>query len=533
MRFAVRYSSLLAAGCLAMMIRPSPPTAAAPTAEKGLNWIWTNDATRASAPDGTRYFRKTFAVKGDPNDARLEITADNAFTIWINEKLVGSGEQWQQLYKFDVSKHLKTGNNLIAVEARNEGESPAGLLATLQFGDMSGKNIIQTNSTWKAAKTVTSADWRKSGFDDAKWEAATILAKFGDGPWQNLSVTGGGKGRFVVPEGFRVETVVAPGTQIEGEANAAHRISFVNMCFDAKGRLLLSQEGGPIVLCLDPDKEGVFTRLVAYCDLVKNCHGMCWAHNALYVVGDGPQGTGLYSCRDTNPKREQGSNKLDKVELLAKFRGGMGEHGPHAVVHGPDDKLYVVIGNHASAEVDKLAANSPLTRWPKGLPGRDQGQPGSTEDVLLPRQNDANGHAANILAPGGTIWRFDLDGKNPALVAAGFRNQFDAAFAPDGELFTFDSDMEWDEGLPWYRAVRVCHCPPGSDFLWRTGAANTPAYYLDSLPPVLETGRGSPTGVEFYDHDAFPSHYRGRTVHVRLVDRSSMGRSFEARWRKL
>ena len=96
-----------------------------------------------------------------------------------------------------------------------------------------------------------------------------------------------------------------------------------------------------------------------------------------------------------------------------------------------------------------------------------------------------------------------------SLVAAGFRNHFDAAFSPSGELFTFDSDMEWDEGLPWYRAVRVCHCPPGADFVWRTGAANTPNYYLDSLPPLYETGRGSPVGLEFYDHYQFGPEYRG------------------------
>src|SRR5262249_36970302 len=78
-----------------------------------------------------------------------------------------------------------------------------------------------------------------------------------------------------------------------------------------------------------------------------------------------------------------------------------------------------------------------------------------------------------------------------------------------GELFTFDSDMEWDENLPWYRHVRICHVTPGADYVWRTGAANTPNYYIDSLSPLFETGRGSPVGVEFYDHIAFPAKYRG------------------------
>lgn len=307
---------------------------------------------------------------------------------------------------------------------------------------------------------------------------------------------------FQVPQGFRVETVVAPGTAIEGDAN--RKLSIVNMCFDSKGRLFLAQEGGPILLCAEPGKDGAFSKLVPYCTQMTNCHGMCWVEQVLYLVGNGPQGVGLYRCRDTSAK-----DRIDSVELIFKYKGGMGEHGPHAVIHGPDNMLYLVIGNHAWAKIDKLGDRSPLKRWPTGLPGPDQGKPGTTEDVLLPRLNDANGHAANILAPGGTIWRVGLDGKNPELVVAGFRNHFDAVFNPAGELFTFDSDMEWDVELPWYRHVRVSHCPPGADFVWRTGAANTPSYYVDSLPPMVETGRGSPTGVECYDHSAFPKKYRG------------------------
>jgi hypothetical protein len=69
-------------------------------------------------------------------------------------------------------------------------------------------------------------------------------------------------------------------------------------------------------------------------------------------------------------------------------------------------------------------------------------------------------------------------------------------------------------GLPWYRAG-VCHRPP-ADFVCHR--RRTPDYYLDSLPPTLETGRGSPVGVEFYDHHAFPSA-TARVFHGRLVHR--------------
>jgi putative heme-binding domain-containing protein len=325
-----------------------------------------------------------------------------------------------------------------------------------------------------------------------------VLGPYGKtGRWTGQDWEGGGDDRFTVPKDFRVEMAAK-------NPNPKDPFSLINLCFDARGRLFVSREGGPILVCTQPDKDGAFQSVKPFCQQVKSCQGMCWVKDVLFLVGDGPQGTGLYRCRDT-----KAADQIDEVTLVHKFKGNMGEHGPHAILHGPDDKLYLVVGNHAWAQPEKLAANSPLTRWPTGNMGPDQGRPNTTEDVLLPRLNDGRGHAAGILAPGGTIWRLDPDGTNFALVAAGFRNHFDAAFGPDGELFTFDSDMEWDEGLPWYRPVRVCHCPPGADFVWRTGAANTPNYYLDSLPPIAETGRGSPVGMEYYDHSAFPERYRG------------------------
>ena len=65
------------------------------------------------------------------------------------------------------------------------------------------------------------------------------------------------------------------------------------------------------------------------------------------------------------------------------------------------------------------------------------------------------------MAPGGWICRTDPDGKHWELLCAGFRNQYDIAFNPDGELFTYDADMEWDTGTPWYRPTRVNHCVLG------------------------------------------------------------------------
>jgi putative heme-binding domain-containing protein len=494
MRYAKTVTALC--GLLAAWWTSAPAQAPqAPTAQ----WIWFNAGNPTqSAPAETVYFRRTFTLDHNVEQATLDITADDAFQVWLNGTLVGAGDTWQRVFRFDVGKNLVKGSNVLAVAATNTSVSPAGLMAHLRYVPTGQPaQALVTDGAWKVSKTPA-AGWQKIDFDDTKWAKVLVLGPVGKtAPWHNQGQAAGGKPRFTVPAGFKVEPYVKlPDND--------PKFSLVNMCFDAKGRLLVSRENGPIYLCTAPDKAGVLQEVRVYCDLVKNSQGMCWVKDALLLVGNGPMGTGLYRCRDT-----KGQDKIDDVQLLHQFQGGMGEHGPHAVLHGPDDMLYVVIGNHAWAKVDKLAPNSPLTRWPTGGMGPDQGKARTTEDVLLPRLNDARGHAANILAPGGTIWRMDRDGKNVSLVAAGFRNHFDAAFGPNGELFTFDSDMEWDEGLPWYRAVRICHCPPGADFVWRTGAANTPDYYLDSLPPAAETGRGSPVGVECYDHVAFPKEYRG------------------------
>jgi putative heme-binding domain-containing protein len=485
-----------AAICLGALL---PLSASDARAESGVQWIWSGDGDAiTNAPAGDRYFRRAFSVGRFADEATLDITADSGFTVWVNGVKIGHGNDWKKVYRFDIRPHIVDGKNVIAVQAQHPQAGPAGLmLRTAYVPNGQSCLALVSDGNWKASDTAAPG-WEAIKFDDGQWAAAKVLGPYGKtGRWTGQAWQAGGDDRFTVPSHFRVEMAAK-------NPEPHDPFSLINMCFDAKGRLFVSKEGGQVLLCTQPDKDGVLDSVKPYCKQLKSCQGMCWVKDALFLVGDGPQGTGLYRCRDT-----KGADQIDEVTLIHKFKGGMGEHGPHAVLHGPDGKLYVCIGNHAWAQPKSLAPNSPLTRWPTGGMGPDQGQPNTTEDVLLPRLDDAHGHAAGIRAPGGTIWRLDEDGTNFALVACGFRNHFDAAFSPSGELFTFDSDMEWDEALPWYRPVRICHCPPGADFVWRTGAANTPSYYIDSLPPVAETGRGSPVGMDFYAHHVFPAKYRG------------------------
>jgi putative heme-binding domain-containing protein len=286
---------------------------------------------------------------------------------------------------------------------------------------------------------------------------------------------------LTVPPGFRVELLHSAKPN-EG--------SWISMAVDSKGRLIISpQEDQRPLLRVSFDHKGQIAHIEPIPAPLRQAMGMAYAFDSLYVNGHGPNGTGLYRLMDTNRNDQFDTNE---VRLLKKFHGE-GEHGYHAVVAGPDQKIYVMNGNH--------------TKVPEGISPRSPYK-NYQEDFLLTRQWDANGHAVGVLAPGGYITRADPDGKDWELLLGGFRNSYDFDFSPDGEMFTFDSDMEWDWGLPWYRPTRILHCVTGGEYGWRSGTSNEPDYYADTLPPVVNIGIGSPTGVKFATKSKFPKKYQ-------------------------
>ena len=281
-------------------------------------------------------------------------------------------------------------------------------------------------------------------------------------------------------EGFEVTKIYDVPKQQQG--------SWVSITTDPAGRLITSDQFGSLYRITLADGK---TEKVEKIDVpTGRAQGILYAFDSLYIMSHAnkTQPAGLYRIRDTNS-----DDQYDSVELLRNFSDRTGEHGPHAIILSPDKKsIYICAGNHTA--LPEIASSRVPQNW--------------QEDQVLPRMWDAGGHAVGRIAPAGWICKIDPDGKNFELISSGYRNQYDIAFAPDGELFTYDADMEWDIGSPWYRPTRMCHAVSGSEFGWRSGTGKWPTYYPDSLPPVLDIGPGSPTGISFGTGTKFPEKYQ-------------------------
>jgi putative heme-binding domain-containing protein len=289
--------------------------------------------------------------------------------------------------------------------------------------------------------------------------------------------------KIKIAKGFKVELLYSVPKDQEG--------SWVSMTQDDKGRLICSDQYGALYRITPPALGGSpsETKIEKLSVDFGQCQGLLYHAGALYGVvnAEAYQGRGLYRCKDTN-----GDDQFDTVELLRGFPGKSGEHGPHGVIASPDGKsLYVQCGN----QLEEPSAES--SRVPRNW----------GEDQLFPMLT-GRGFMREKLAPGGWLAKTDLDGKKWELITIGTRNTYDIAINRNGDIFGFDADMEWDTGMPWYRPTRVCFMQSGGEFGWRTCSKKFPVRWEDSLPPVVDIGPGSPTGVAFGYGAKFPAKYQ-------------------------
>lgn len=280
--------------------------------------------------------------------------------------------------------------------------------------------------------------------------------------------------------GFKVELIhTVPKTE-EG--------SWVSLTVDDKNRIIASDQYGGLFRLTPPalGSSGPSTveKLTAN---IAGAHGLLYAFDSLYVmINEKPNTPGLYRLRDT-----KGTGQFDEKVLLREIKG-QGEHGNHSLTLSPDGKsIYIACGNSTSLP-------EPLEHTRLARPFYD--------DQVSPRTS--KGGSFSDTEPHAFTCKVSPDGKRFEMIAAGMRNHFDIAFNALGDLFTYDSDMEWDAGTPWYRPTRIYQLVSGGDYGFRESSGKLMGYCPDIVPPLLDVGPGSPTGVVSGLGAAFPAEYQ-------------------------
>jgi putative heme-binding domain-containing protein len=450
-------------------------------------WIWGGAETKA---DDLYYFRKTFDVPKTQGikSAVVWASCDNEFTWYINNVEACSGEDWRSALVANVTSMVQPGKNILAIQGVNKGGG-AGLIAKLRitFNDDSTQEIA-TDATWRVSDKDPK-QWKTVAFDDSDWSKPRLLGGYGTDPWGTIGATAEKPAEATAADklttipGFKIELLYSVPRGTQG--------SWVCMTHDSKGRLIVSDQNNAGLFRVTPGADAASTKVEKLNVEISSAQGLLCAFDSLYVSvnggGRGGHGSGVYRLH-YNPNTDQ----YEDVKQLFPLDGA-GEHGPHALRLGPDNKIYLMCGDATKIPSD-LDATSPHKHY--------------SEDQLLPREPDGNGFMTGVLAPGGYVCKMDADGNHRELLVAGFRNAIGLGFNPAGELFTYDNDMEWDIGAPWYRPTRVCMCNSGGEYGWRYGAGKWPEYYPDSLPPVVNTGLGAPVGVQFGTGAKFPAKFQ-------------------------
>ncbi|KAK0495925.1 lectin, partial [Armillaria luteobubalina] len=153
------------------------------------NWIWTKETDSAgNAPIGHRAFRKTITSPSGKCAvcAKVVLTVDNTYTVYANGESLGSGTDFHTAQAYSV-RELHPDRNVFALDGENTG-GPAAAIATILVAYNDGTSTSHvTDSSWKAFEGLPDG-FQSPRNDDSEWSDATVLGKYGVGPWGTVTV---------------------------------------------------------------------------------------------------------------------------------------------------------------------------------------------------------------------------------------------------------------------------------------------------------------------------------------------------------
>ena len=92
------------------------------------HWIW-QPTEDPGQPNTYVYFRRTFELDAPLEKARLRVSADTCYRLFLNGTLVGWGPvmtepRWQTFDTYEIGPLLKSGTNVIGAVVYHYGNAP-------------------------------------------------------------------------------------------------------------------------------------------------------------------------------------------------------------------------------------------------------------------------------------------------------------------------------------------------------------------------------------------------------------------------
>lgn len=313
-----------------------------------------------------------------------------------------------------------------------------------------------------------------------------------------------------LPENALAGMEVAQGLQLSLFASEPMVVNPTNMAVDAKGRVWVCEgrnyrlfanpdnpyddKGDRILILEDTDGDGkADTSKVFYQgEDINSALGIAVLGEKV-IVSKSPN---VFVFTDAD-----GDDIPDNKEVLfTGLSGGDHDHGVHAFVFGPDGRLYFNYGNQGKQLMDR---DSTLLQDKYGGALRADGNPYRE----------------------GMAFRMDLDGKNVEVLGHNFRNPYELTVDSYGGIWQSDNDDDGNRGtrinyLMEYGNYGFKDLLTGKNWRerrpgWEEEIPKRHWHLNDpgTVPNVLQTGSGSPTGILFYEDTLLPERFQNQLIH--------------------
>lgn len=158
--------------------RGKPDPAAAGRVALQARWIWSSDGPTAPAAGERITLRKVVELPADALAAGAAVTADNGWSLFVNGRMAGSGNEWSRPVAVSLREHLRQGANEFLLVATNGGSAPnpagAWFEARIRFAK-AGQVTVASDASWEWTDRTPDGKGRFKAAP-AAWRPAVAVA---------------------------------------------------------------------------------------------------------------------------------------------------------------------------------------------------------------------------------------------------------------------------------------------------------------------------------------------------------------------